>query len=185
MDASYLLVSICQPSTYVRTPTSWHEVKMNGSELMTSYQLERNTVKDELSAADRIWKYGGRWGEHEDLNLGAVLFLDKSTRMNLMALKLRDNWFCIDVLSEQPQLCRDCFAFSFHTYFEMFANAACSICTDQFDHDKAVAAMPCGHTFHDECLGKWLANTRNCPSCRKPLKKNQHAIHRVRLLPVW
>lgn len=61
----------------------------------------------------------------------------------------------------------------------MFDNVVCQICTDVYDHEKSVAAMPCGHTFHDDCLSQWLANTRNCPSCRKPLKKTQHPIHRV------
>lgn len=61
----------------------------------------------------------------------------------------------------------------------MLASAVCTICTDNYDAEKAVAAMPCGHVFHDECLAKWLSNARNCPSCRKTLKKNQHPIHRV------
>jgi len=61
----------------------------------------------------------------------------------------------------------------------MFGSAVCQICTDQYDAEKPIAAMPCGHTFHDDCLSRWLLTTRNCPSCRKPLKKSQNPIHRV------
>lgn len=61
----------------------------------------------------------------------------------------------------------------------MLTNAVCTICTDVYETEKPVAAMPCGHTFHDECLETWLKTARNCPTCRKPLKKSERHIHRV------
>uniref|UniRef100_UPI00398E91DD E3 ubiquitin-protein ligase TRAIP n=1 Tax=Pristiophorus japonicus TaxID=55135 RepID=UPI00398E91DD len=46
--------------------------------------------------------------------------------------------------------------------------AYCTICSDYFDNFKDVAAIHCGHTFHNECLAQWFhsAPSRTCPQCR-------------------
>ncbi|NXC49344.1 TRAIP ligase, partial [Penelope pileata] len=46
--------------------------------------------------------------------------------------------------------------------------AHCAICSDFFDNVSDVAAVPCGHTFHQACLSRWLdtAPSRTCPQCR-------------------
>ncbi|KAK7487641.1 hypothetical protein BaRGS_00021060 [Batillaria attramentaria] len=46
--------------------------------------------------------------------------------------------------------------------------AQCCICADLFVTDGTdIAATPCGHVFHGHCLGRWLATSSSCPSCRK------------------
>jgi hypothetical protein len=30
----------------------------------------------------------------------------------------------------------------------------------------ALTTLPCGHSFHDACLGQWFARSRKCPNCR-------------------
>ena len=42
----------------------------------------------------------------------------------------------------------------------------CTICTELFDGLSDIAAVPCGHVFHGECLSKWLSNSMTCPQCR-------------------
>ncbi|XP_062619206.1 E3 ubiquitin-protein ligase TRAIP-like [Saccostrea cucullata] len=46
--------------------------------------------------------------------------------------------------------------------------AQCSICSELFviDQSVAIAAVPCGHTFHRGCLSTWLQKSNTCPSCR-------------------
>uniref|UniRef100_A0A8C8ZKF7 TRAF interacting protein n=1 Tax=Prolemur simus TaxID=1328070 RepID=A0A8C8ZKF7_PROSS len=46
--------------------------------------------------------------------------------------------------------------------------ALCTICSDFFDHSRDVAAIHCGHTFHQQCLIQWFetAPSRTCPQCR-------------------
>ncbi|XP_069500263.1 E3 ubiquitin-protein ligase TRAIP isoform X2 [Ambystoma mexicanum] len=46
--------------------------------------------------------------------------------------------------------------------------AYCTICSDYFDNVRDVAAIHCGHTFHQDCLDKWFqsAPNRTCPGCR-------------------
>ncbi|XP_061640360.1 E3 ubiquitin-protein ligase TRAIP [Phyllopteryx taeniolatus] len=53
--------------------------------------------------------------------------------------------------------------------------AHCAICCDFFDHSKDVAAVPCGHTFHHECLLQWFQKgpTKTCPRCRKQVSNRQ------------
>ena len=42
------------------------------------------------------------------------------------------------------------------------------ICSDLFAHDTDIAAAPCGHTFHSNCLHQWFnaSNQSTCPQCR-------------------
>ncbi|TPX35601.1 hypothetical protein SeMB42_g07161 [Synchytrium endobioticum] len=41
----------------------------------------------------------------------------------------------------------------------------CAICGDNID---AVSPMtlPCGHQFHDNCIGEWASRAQTCPCCR-------------------
>ncbi|XP_035893003.1 probable E3 ubiquitin-protein ligase ATL44 [Anopheles stephensi] len=42
----------------------------------------------------------------------------------------------------------------------------CTICLEKIQ--PAVRwCLPCGHSFHVECLSKWIANKQECPNCRK------------------
>lgn len=48
----------------------------------------------------------------------------------------------------------------------------CCICQDHFNHGDRIKKTPCGHYFHEECLGRWLENyARICPLCRKDLQE--------------
>ncbi|KAM9326713.1 E3 ubiquitin-protein ligase TRAIP [Gastrophryne carolinensis] len=53
--------------------------------------------------------------------------------------------------------------------------ALCTICSDYFDHQRDVAAIHCGHTFHYYCLQQWFstAPSRTCPQCRIQVSKRQ------------
>ncbi|XP_075997302.1 E3 ubiquitin-protein ligase TRAIP [Genypterus blacodes] len=58
--------------------------------------------------------------------------------------------------------------------------AYCTICSDFFDHSRDVAAIHCGHTFHNECLLQWFqtAPTKTCPQCRKQVS-TRHIITKL------
>ncbi|KAM8930021.1 E3 ubiquitin-protein ligase TRAIP [Pelodytes ibericus] len=53
--------------------------------------------------------------------------------------------------------------------------AYCTICSDFFDNNRDVAAIHCGHTFHQECLQQWFhsAPSRTCPQCRIQVSSRQ------------
>ncbi|CAB4038556.1 E3 ubiquitin- ligase TRAIP, partial [Paramuricea clavata] len=42
----------------------------------------------------------------------------------------------------------------------------CTICTDLLTCDN-LAACPCGHVYHNNCLETWYQRSRTCPTCRK------------------
>ncbi|NXW69637.1 TRAIP ligase, partial [Hirundo rustica] len=58
--------------------------------------------------------------------------------------------------------------------------AYCTICSDFFDNERDVAAVPCGHTFHQACLFQWFdtAPSRTCPQCRNQVSK-RHIINKL------
>ncbi|XP_041047841.1 E3 ubiquitin-protein ligase TRAIP isoform X1 [Carcharodon carcharias] len=58
--------------------------------------------------------------------------------------------------------------------------AYCTICSDYFDNFKDVAAIHCGHTFHNECLAQWFhsAPSRTCPQCRIKVSA-KHIINKL------
>ena len=39
----------------------------------------------------------------------------------------------------------------------------CSICLQECEN---TTSLPCGHTFHAECLVPWLWKSNSCPNCR-------------------
>ncbi|GMR36654.1 hypothetical protein PMAYCL1PPCAC_06849 [Pristionchus mayeri] len=43
---------------------------------------------------------------------------------------------------------------------------SCIICYSGF-RLKKIAALPCGHTFHYDCVLQWVQTSKTCPSCRK------------------
>ncbi len=46
-------------------------------------------------------------------------------------------------------------------------NDECSICLDGFCN--VIGVLPCGHSFHKECILKWVENKDSCPCCRDDL----------------
>lgn len=56
--------------------------------------------------------------------------------------------------------------------------APCSICLGEFVLKSEIAAsVPCGHIFHERCLGKWIhmcrrsASQAACPYCSQQIKR--------------
>lgn len=46
----------------------------------------------------------------------------------------------------------------------------CSICLNQFKEDDFINILECQHQFHQDCLDKWLVNSKTCPICRNLIK---------------
>ena len=49
----------------------------------------------------------------------------------------------------------------------------CIICSELFEKDSEIAALMCGHTFHNHCLSQWLGQSSTCPHCRKRVTRTQ------------
>ncbi|XP_022735667.1 E3 ubiquitin-protein ligase AMFR-like [Durio zibethinus] len=42
----------------------------------------------------------------------------------------------------------------------------CMICLEELKVGSDVSRMPCSHTFHGDCIEKWLKQSHYCPICR-------------------
>ena len=42
--------------------------------------------------------------------------------------------------------------------------AECSVCLGP--HERTAAELACGHSFHRQCIERWLRISANCPICR-------------------
>lgn len=51
-------------------------------------------------------------------------------------------------------------------------NTPCSICLQCFEIGQEVSVViGCGHTFHSNCLQKWIQKSATCPYCRQDIEK--------------
>ncbi|MQM05687.1 hypothetical protein Taro_038498 [Colocasia esculenta] len=47
-----------------------------------------------------------------------------------------------------------------------FEGCSCPICYESLGGGAKVATTPCGHGFHEACIGRWLSSRPTCPVCR-------------------
>ncbi|KAG2176282.1 hypothetical protein INT43_005516 [Umbelopsis isabellina] len=57
----------------------------------------------------------------------------------------------------------------------------CAICLEDYTPTDYYRKLPCGHTFHTDCVDKWFSNTRKieqiaCPTCKADLSKTFEAV---------
>ena len=53
----------------------------------------------------------------------------------------------------------------------------CNICLEEFKEGDTMRKTKCEHTFHQECLDRWLAQVASCPICKQEVEHNasEHA----------
>eukprot|EP01006_Ploeotia_vitrea_P029226 TRINITY_DN61805_c0_g1_i2.p1 TRINITY_DN61805_c0_g1~~TRINITY_DN61805_c0_g1_i2.p1 ORF type:complete len:836 (+),score=32.79 TRINITY_DN61805_c0_g1_i2:29-2509(+) len=52
---------------------------------------------------------------------------------------------------------------------EEMGDEECAICMDGFAENGIVRTLPCFHTFHRDCIDKWLHGNKHCPICREDI----------------
>lgn len=52
----------------------------------------------------------------------------------------------------------------------------CACCAEVFNARKVIKATPCGHHFHEKCLGRWMTVASTCPLCRFELSSTSTAV---------
>jgi hypothetical protein len=57
-----------------------------------------------------------------------------------------------------------------NTYIYTEKGDSCSICLNLFEFGDQVHVTNCKHTFHAECILRWLENSNDCPLCRQALR---------------
>eukprot|EP00516_Mucochytrium_quahogii_P010068 CAMPEP_0203774142 /NCGR_PEP_ID=MMETSP0099_2-20121227/5108_1 /ASSEMBLY_ACC=CAM_ASM_000209 /TAXON_ID=96639 /ORGANISM=" , Strain NY0313808BC1" /LENGTH=316 /DNA_ID=CAMNT_0050672169 /DNA_START=405 /DNA_END=1355 /DNA_ORIENTATION=- len=46
---------------------------------------------------------------------------------------------------------------------------SCSVCIEQYTKIDCCIKLPCGHVFHEKCVGRWFVDQHTCPTCRYEL----------------
>lgn len=56
----------------------------------------------------------------------------------------------------------------------------CSVCLDKYTYCSIMVMLPCGHSFHRQCIYEWFMNSVNyklsCPMCRTSFYNNKKII---------
>ena len=42
----------------------------------------------------------------------------------------------------------------------------CAICYSEYEENKKIGKLQCGHLFHVDCIKNWLSRKNSCPMCR-------------------
>jgi hypothetical protein len=51
-------------------------------------------------------------------------------------------------------------------------NSRCSICQDSIiPADVCRKLIPCGHTYHKNCIDQWFNRSVVCPTCRHDIRE--------------
>jgi len=51
----------------------------------------------------------------------------------------------------------------------------CLVCQCDYEASESLCRLPCGHCFHSDCVGQWLASKDCCPYCRRCIVKDDAA----------
>jgi len=43
----------------------------------------------------------------------------------------------------------------------------CALCLEDYSQGEEVLKLPCGHLFHENCVGPWFAKSLLCPLCQR------------------
>ena len=59
----------------------------------------------------------------------------------------------------------------YHTYDTaiQYIPEICSICIDNYEDGNIITTLACNHSFHTECLKKWLKRKNECPCCKNTI----------------
>ena len=76
------------------------------------------------------------------------------------------------------------FKYSAENEIEMAKDKSCIICMDTYKHNEEVMTLPCTHKvipplrqFHNNCIRKWLEESKVCPICKTEVKLQEVSIN--------
>ena len=78
----------------------------------------------------------------------------------MSCLMFNGSYSCSKLAVENEMLCLE------HECKKIITDT-CNICLEEM---KEFVFVKCGHSFHKECIGKWLIEKPTCPCCRETLK---------------
>eukprot|EP00457_Paulinella_chromatophora_P004092 gb/GEZN01004102.1/.p1 GENE.gb/GEZN01004102.1/~~gb/GEZN01004102.1/.p1 ORF type:complete len:482 (-),score=31.87 gb/GEZN01004102.1/:237-1682(-) len=52
-------------------------------------------------------------------------------------------------------------------------NKTCRICLCEYETDEVLRTLPCFHSYHSQCIDKWLLSNPKCPICKTSVRQHQ------------
>ena len=51
--------------------------------------------------------------------------------------------------------------------------ATCVVCMSEYEEGETLSVLPgCAHTFHSQCVGRWLQEKPHCPVCMRDCRQD-------------
>ena len=50
--------------------------------------------------------------------------------------------------------------------------ASCSVCMSEYEQGEKITVLPCFHSFHSECVNRWLESKPTCPVCMRDVRQD-------------
>lgn len=84
-------------------------------------------------------------------------------------------WY-INTVGLQQSVIREIAVLKYRKGDGLVEGTECSVCLSEFQEDETLRLLPkCNHAFHISCIDTWLRSHTNCPLCRAPIVKINHA----------
>ena len=55
--------------------------------------------------------------------------------------------------------------------YDSIGEVTCTICLLDYEPGNEILKLPCNHSFHSICVGKWLETNAICPLCKSNVKE--------------
>lgn len=55
----------------------------------------------------------------------------------------------------------------------------CVVCQVEFTEGEVLAALPCEHPYHSDCISRWLQVKKTCPICSTEVVSTQNATGKI------
>ena len=99
----------------------------------------------------------------EEDNSESISILERTHSLNFYQLQFEPrNLLSFFEESYKEKMIYDDLKISSVLSHENFNSNTCPICLETDTEQK----LKCNHSFHDECIRKWLKNNSSCPCCR-------------------
>lgn len=60
------------------------------------------------------------------------------------------------------------------------SDSECSVCSERLIDGIMLTRLPCGHTYHTQCIVPWLSRTCTCPDCRYEVRTSHRGYEKIR-----
>lgn len=94
-------------------------------------------------------------------------------------------WY-INTVGLQSSVIREIAVLKYKKSDGIVEGTECSVCLSEFQEDETLRLLPkCNHAFHISCIDTWLRSHTNCPLCRSPIVKINHAARAPPSSSTW